>query len=139
MVGLALGLMTGAGGNDVLDAWDQFTRALTNYKVVGLTGLIALGIAVLISVTKRWRAGDAAPNWWMRLPAFGRTLVVAGLGVIGGVVAAIQGGADPGQAVVIGLSGLLSILGHEFAQKVGLAGQFASDPQRMRDAMHVVE
>jgi hypothetical protein len=59
---------------------------------------------------------------------------VAALGALAGVLAAIQGGANPGQAIVLGASGLLSILGHEVAQRYGLVGAFSSDPARNPDA-----
>jgi len=64
------------------------------------------------------------------MPRLGRTMLVASLGALAGVLASIQGGANPGQAIVLGLSGVLSILGHELAQKYGLAGKFVSDPAR---------
>ncbi len=105
---------------DVLSAWGQFTDAIVNYKVVGLAGLLALAIWVFISVAKRWGAGGPAPNWWKRMPRLARTMLVASLGALAGVLASIQGGANAGQAIVVGMSGVLSILGHELARSAGL-------------------
>ncbi len=118
------------GAPDALSAWDQFTEAIVNYKVVGAAGLTALFIVAVVSGLKRINAGGAEPNWWLKLPVLGRRMLIAGLGVLAGVFAAIQGGANPGQAIVVGLSGLLSIAGHELAQRVGVIGPFASDPNR---------
>ncbi len=114
----------------VITAWDQLVEAITNYKVVGTAGLLALLIGVIVSVIKRFGAGGPSPNWWVCMPRLGRTMLVASLGALAGVLASIQGGANPGQAIVLGLSGVLSILGHELAQKYGLAGKFVSDPAR---------
>ncbi len=111
---------------DVISAWDQFTDAIVNYKVVGLTGLLALAIWVFIAVAKRWGDGGPAPNWWNRMPRLGRTMLVASLGALAGVLASIQGGANPGQAIVVGFSGVLSILGHELAKSAGLISPTAA-------------
>ncbi len=117
-----------ANPSDVLSAWDQFTTALTSYKIVGLSGLLALGIAVVVSVIKRWGDDGDGPNWWQRLPRLARTMIVASFGALAGVIAAVHGGANPGQAVVVGASGLLSILGHELAKRYGLAGPSGGSP-----------
>ncbi len=113
---------------DVLSAWDQFLQAIINYKVVGLTSILALAIWVLIAVTKRWGAGGEAPNWWKRMPKLARIALVASLGALAGILTAIHGGANPGQAIVVGFSGVLSIMGHEVARKLGLVDG-ASEPQ----------
>lgn len=120
------------GETDVFSAWDQFTEAITNYKVLGALGLIALAIGVLIAVLKRWQAGGPQPNWWARLPRWGRRMVVASFGVVAGVLASIQSGVKPAQAMVIGFSGLLSVAGHELGRRIGLippSTTDAEDPQ----------
>lgn len=106
---------------DVVGAWDQLIDAIINYRVVGLTGLLALGIGVVIAVLKRWQThGPGVPNWWERLPRWGKRTVVASLGVIAGVLASIRGGANVGQAILLGFAGILSVVGHELGRKVGL-------------------
>ncbi len=112
---------------DVLPAWDQFTEAVTNYKVLGALGLTALAIGVIIAVLKRWQAGGPQPNWWARLPRWGRRMVVASFGIMAGVLASIQSGVKPAQAMVIGFSGLLSVAGHELGRRVGLIPPSSTD------------
>ncbi len=118
----------GLPGSDVLGAWDQLTQAITNYKVLGLMGLLALVIGVIVAVLKRWEThGPGVPNWWARLPRWGRRTVVAAFGALAGALAAIQGGANPGQAIVIGFAGVLSVAGHELGRKLGLIPPSGSD------------
>lgn len=106
---------------DLVGTLGQFTEAIVNYRVVGLTGLMAVAIGVLISVLKRWGQNKSpAPNWWKRLPRWGRRLVVAGLGVVFGVLSMVQGGVNPGEAMVLGLAGLVSVSGHELGRRFGL-------------------
>lgn len=127
---LTLALTTGLENADPTGL-DTLGEVLTNPRVVGLMGLCAVLIGVIVSTLKRWNATfEGAPNWWMRLSVFRRTLVVTLLGVAAGAIASLDGGATPAQAGLIGLSGVLSALGHAVAQKVGLAGPFASDPSR---------
>jgi hypothetical protein len=131
LLGPPLFIMYLAAGLDGDPTWDPLAATVNGYEVVGTTGLLALVIAAVISGLKRWQShGEGAPNWWMRLPPFGRTLVVALLGVLAGVIARVQAGATPAQAFLIGLSGVFSALGHAVAQRVGVAGAFASDPER---------
>lgn len=131
---LLLEIATVAAPDDPLALWDQFTRAIADYRTVGVLGLLALAIGVVVSVLKRWQVGGGgrAPNWWLRLPRLGRRMVVASLGIVAGVIASIHGGADRGQAILLGFSGFLSILGHELAQRIGLVGSFANDQRRKR-------
>ncbi len=112
---------------DVVSAWTQFTEAIVDYRVVGAAGLVALFIAALVAVLKRIGAGGPGPNWWGRMPRWGKRLLIAGLGVLAGVFSAIQAGVHPGQAIVLGFSGLLSIAGHELARRLGVIASPSKD------------
>jgi hypothetical protein len=126
---LLLALVTNTPASaDVLSAWDQLTEAITNYKVVGVLGLAALAIGVAIAVLKRWQAGGPKPNWWARLPRWGRRAVVTSFGVVAGVIAAIQSGVKPAEAIIIGFSGLLSVTGHELGKRLGIIAPSSSTP-----------